>query len=157
MKNAKILIGSLTVLSFLPILGYLMYVIGQVVFMNDYGGNSWQSVLTIIPPLILAVTSWYSQGLLFPDGVKDPTHPIKEIERDLEGNNSHSDSGHGGGSAKVTMDGTPLLPHGGGRQSLNQTAAAAADAGGQNAGGGVSQRSYNSISLSLSESGGKLA
>ena len=140
-----------------------MFVIGQVVFVSD-SGDSWQSVLTLIPPLLLAVVSWYSQGLLFPDGVKDPTHPIKEIEHDLEGNNAHHDGGgdpstggKGGGGAKVMMDATPLLPHGG-RQSLNKDGSTSSSGSEPPANVGVANNhNYNSISSSPADSGGKMA
>ena len=87
-KNVDSLIATITILSLLPLLGYLVFVIGGIIFIDVSHNSSWQSILTIIPAAILLFVSWFSHGLLFPKGIENPTKPEEEVIHDLVGNGS---------------------------------------------------------------------
>ena len=84
-KNVESVMATLTVLSLIPLLAYLTYVIGEIIFKDYSHINNWQSIFTFIPPLVFLLVSWFSYGKLFPKGVSNPTNPGKELVKDLVG------------------------------------------------------------------------
>ena len=126
-SNVVTLVSVLTVLSFMPILVFLIFMIGGIVFTDSPNSSTWKSLFTLAPPALLLFGSWFSRGLLFPQGIKDPADPAEEIVHDLEGNHSaKSPSGGGGGNnghTQVPMgESTPLLVHAHGAESSDHSA-----------------------------------
>lgn len=88
------------VLSFLPLLTFLAYVIGGVLFtatINQLSGV--QGVLAILPSAFLILIGWYSRGRLFPE------EPIAPLHSDLdeESGTGHETSGSSVGVSRPTL------------------------------------------------------
>jgi len=89
-KNNCITIFTLiTVISFLPILAYLTFIIGGIIFAEN-SNSGLQSILTILPSAFLILIAWASRGHLFPQGIHN-SDPAKEIASDLEKGITHKD------------------------------------------------------------------
>ncbi len=73
----------LTVISFLPILGYIAFLIGGIIFAERSDNNIVNSILTLLPSAFLLFVAWASRGRLFPDGIHT-TNAADEIISDLE-------------------------------------------------------------------------
>ena len=87
------IISAVTVIAaimLLPIIAFLAFVIGGILFSNSNQGSGIQSVLTILPSIFLVVAAWFSRGHLFPTGIQDETDPAKEILSDLESGSTQS-------------------------------------------------------------------
>ena len=69
---------------FLPILAFLAFVIGGILFSPQNQPTALQSIITLIPTAFLLIVAWMSKGTLFPEGLSDPADPAKEIASDLE-------------------------------------------------------------------------
>ena len=88
------------VLSFLPLLAFLAYVIGGVLFNASINQlNGVQGVLAILPSAFLILIGWYSRGRLFPE------EPIVPIHSDLdeESGTGHETSGSSVGTHRPTL------------------------------------------------------
>lgn len=68
---------------FLPILGFLVYVIGGILFTSSTQITGLQGVLTLLPSVFLVIAAWFTKGRLFPSGISE-TDPEGEILSDLE-------------------------------------------------------------------------
>ena len=116
-KNLASAVSLLAVIMFLPILAFLAFVIGGILFSPENQPTGVQSIITLIPTGFLLVVAWISKGRLFPEGLHDPTDPAKEIASDLEkGALDHGkggDSPHGG-TASSGVRPTQAPPRGGG-------------------------------------------
>lgn len=115
-QNVGSCLSVLTLLSLFPILFFLVFMIGGIVFNDLPQSGSWKAVFTIIPSATLLYASWFSHGILFPKGITDKGDPAKEIVHDLEGNTS-SPTTAGTNSVHTQIEATPLLshPHNGGQ------------------------------------------
>lgn len=110
-QNMGTCVSVLVIVSLLPLLSFLMFVIGGIIFNESPGSNSWKAIFTLIPSATLLYASWFSHGLLFPKGLTDPGDATKEIAHDLEGSTAKP-SNNNPTHTQVTMDeATPLLPH----------------------------------------------
>ena len=74
----------MAVVMFLPILAFLAFVIGGILFSPQNQPSALQSIITLIPTAFLLIVAWISKGTLFPEGLSDPADPAKEIASDLE-------------------------------------------------------------------------
>lgn len=83
-NNLASAISLTAVVMFLPILAFLAFVIGGILFSPRYQPTALQSIITLIPTGFLLIVAWISKGRLFPEGLHDPTDPAKEIASDLE-------------------------------------------------------------------------
>lgn len=108
-KNTTSLIATITILSVLPLLAYIGFVVGEIIFIDYSHSGNWKSILIAIPPAVLLFISWFSHGLLFPKGMKYPTKPGEELIHDLEGNgSSHNSLSHLSGKGEA-METTSLI------------------------------------------------
>jgi hypothetical protein len=74
----------LTIVTFLPILGFLAFVIGGILFTRSGQVSGLQSVLTLLPSLFLVFAAWFTKGTLFPVGTDEAdldTDIVNELER----------------------------------------------------------------------------
>lgn len=83
-------ITLIAVLTFLPILGFLAFVIGGILFSQSSQNSGLQGILTLIPSGFLLIVAWVSRGTLFPEGIHN-ADPEKEIVSDLEKGATHHD------------------------------------------------------------------
>lgn len=91
-KNLASSISLIAVIMFLPILAFLAFVIGGILFSPQNQPTALQSIITLIPTGFLLIVAWTSKGRLFPEGLHD-ADPAKEIASDLEkGALSHKDN-----------------------------------------------------------------
>ena len=88
-KHNFVVMGTLlTVLLFLPILGFLAFVIGGILFSPSNQLTGLQSLLTILPSIFAVITAWFTHGKLFPKGIED-TDVTEEIVSDSEKGGPH--------------------------------------------------------------------
>lgn len=73
----------ITVLLFLPIIGFLAFVIGGILFSPSNQQTGLQGILTILPSAFLVVAAWFTHGKLFPKGIDNPDAG-EEIVSELE-------------------------------------------------------------------------
>ncbi len=109
--NLRTVLSILTILSITPLLVLLTFMLGGVIFSGSHSSN-WNTLLTLIPSAVLLYSSWYTQGVLFPTGLKDKGNPAEEIIDDLEGKTTHPTSTNSpskGARQDVLNDATPLL------------------------------------------------
>ena len=83
-KNVASAVSLMAVVMFLPILAFLAFVIGGILFSPQNQPSALQSIITLIPTAFLLIVAWISKGTLFPEGLSDPADPAKEIASDLE-------------------------------------------------------------------------
>lgn len=76
-------ISVLTVLSFLPILGFTAFIVGGILFSPSSELNGLQGIITLIPTAFLLFVAWVSHGKLFPKGIHQ-ADAAEEIISDLE-------------------------------------------------------------------------
>lgn len=109
MQNIGSLLSIVAILSLFPLVFFLVFMIGGIIFNDSSESGSWKAILTLIPSAALLYASWFSHGLLFPKGLTDPGDATKEIVHDLEGNTAPPlNPVH----TQVAMnEATPLLPH----------------------------------------------
>ena len=81
--NVIAAVTLITVLLFLPIIGFLAFVIGGILFspLNELTGL--QGIIAIIPSAFLVIAAWFTHGKLFPKGIDDPD-AAGEILSELE-------------------------------------------------------------------------
>ena len=107
-QNIGTLFSLVTILSILPLLFFLIFMIGGSIFNNLPDSNSWKAIFTLFPSAALLYASWFSHGILFPKGLTDPHNATEEIAHDLEGGNSPPPNP---AHTQVPMnEATPLLP-----------------------------------------------
>ena len=112
-KNLASAISLIAVIMFLPILAFLAFVIGGILFAPDNQPTALQSIITLIPTGFLLVVAWISKGRLFPEGLADPTDPAKEIASDLEKgalDHKKGDKPHGATTGETTMPTMAITP-----------------------------------------------
>ena len=74
--NFIVVTQFLSALTFLPVLAYLTYMIGGVIFVaNSSQLSGIQGVLAILPSAFLIIIGWVSHGQLFPSVKNDDQHP----------------------------------------------------------------------------------
>ena len=121
-NNVVAVLSLLTVVSFLPILAYITFVVGGILFTQTTPNNSLQSILTLLPSAFLLFVAWFSRGHLFPKGLHS-TDPAEEIASDLEEgatNEEHKDDkGDEGSDVQVPMTPTPGAARNGELSSYN--------------------------------------
>ena len=83
-KNLSSAVSLIAVIMFLPILSFLAFVIGGILFSPENQPTALQSIITLVPTAFLLIVAWISKGTLFPEGLADPADPAKEIASDLE-------------------------------------------------------------------------
>ena len=89
----------LAIASFLPILAFLAFVIGGILFTRTQQTSGLQSIITLLPSLFLVFAAWFTKGTLFPPGTDEPdleSQVINELETGGGG------GGGGGGSGGDT-------------------------------------------------------
>lgn len=91
--NCVTIFSLVTVISFLPILAYIAFVIGGIIFAETSDNNTVKSVLTLLPSVFLIFVAWASRGHLFPEGLHT-TDATEEIISDLEKGATHGDNHH---------------------------------------------------------------
>ena len=101
-KSFKVDLGYfvrvLAIAAFLPVLGFLAFIIGGILFTGSQQTSGLQSVLTLLPSLVLVFAAWFTKGTLFPAGT-DETDLASEVINELE-------SGGGGNSNPHTHSDT---------------------------------------------------
>ena len=101
-RDLVYVVRVIAIAMFLPILAFLAFVIGGIIF-TDTGAVSWlQSVLTLLPSVVLVFAAWFTKGTLFPAGSTEADIG-SNIINDLEsgGAGSHTNS-----AAKTTTSKT---------------------------------------------------
>lgn len=84
LNNSRVVTQFLSALTFLPILAYLAYMIGGVVFVaNSSQLSGIQGVLAILPSAFLILVGWMSHGQLFPEKVVE-SGSVQEVSEDVE-------------------------------------------------------------------------
>ena len=67
-KNINDFAMLLALLSFLPVIAFLAFVTGGIIFSSSASQLSGvQGILTILPSAVLVLIGWYSKGTLFPE------------------------------------------------------------------------------------------
>ena len=127
-KNLASAVSLVAVIMFLPILAFLAFVIGGILFSPQNQPSALQSIITLIPTGFLLIVAWVSKGTLFPEGLHDPTDPAKEIASDLEkgaGKHGTTPTGGGGGSKPTATAAPPA------RLALNNDPSSSVRSGGE--------------------------
>lgn len=78
------IVTVLAIASFLPILGFLTFIIGGIIFTDSGRPSALQSVLSLLPSVFLVFAAWFTKGRLLPPGTDDAdlgTDIINELER----------------------------------------------------------------------------
>lgn len=91
-NNCVVILSLLTVITFMPILIYIAFVIGGIIFVES-NDNTIRSILTLLPSAFLLFIAWISRGRLFPEGLHD-ADPAAEIASDLEKGATHKSKRH---------------------------------------------------------------
>lgn len=108
-RNIGSFLSVLTIVSLLPLVFFLVFMIGGIIFNDLPESSSWKAIFTLIPSGALLYASWFSHGMLFPKGLTDPGDATKEIAHDLEGDTAPPPNPV---HTQVAMnEATPLLPH----------------------------------------------
>lgn len=110
-QNANAIVSVLTVLSIVPILCFVVFMIGSVIFNESPENSTWKTAFTILPSALLLYGSWYGHGVLFPKGVSDTGNPVKVIEDGLEGDHTQPPPTATESVNAAAHEATPLLPH----------------------------------------------
>ncbi len=104
--NFIVVTQFLSALTFLPVLAYLAYMIGGVIFVASSTQLSGiQGVLAILPSAFLIIIGWVSHGQLFPEKIV-PTDSMAEVSKDVQEAASHSEDVDGD-STKTDTDQHP--------------------------------------------------
>ena len=129
-KNLASAISLVAVIMFLPILAFLAFVIGGILFSPQNQPTALQSIITLIPTGFLLIVAWISKGHLFPAGLHDPTDPAKEIASDLEkgATTDKGDKSHGTTAATKTKPSKALSAS---KVLLNQDPSGSVRSGGE--------------------------
>lgn len=91
--NIGLLIQLLTVISFLPLLVFLSFVIGGIIFTDSTQQlNGIQGILALLPSAFLILIGWYSRGTLFPEELVTSGSIEKDEEKIIMSNTSQGDS-----------------------------------------------------------------
>ena len=101
----------LSIFFFLPILSFLVYIIGGIIFATSSQTTDLQSVLTLLPSLFLVYAAWFTKGKLFPKGVSGDD-PGEEFFSDMEKGGTNNKSKH-------QKSDTPVSPKKGELSSYN--------------------------------------
>ena len=110
-EDVTSVVTLIAVATFLPILGFLAFIIGGILFSESSQSTGLQGILTLIPSGFLLIVAWVSRGALFPEGIHE-TDPGKEIVSDLEkGGTHHSEPPSGGSSPGETHPSRRLKSH----------------------------------------------
>ena len=73
----------LTIAAFLPVLAFLAFIIGGILFAGSQQTSGLQTVLTLLPSLVLVFAAWFTKGSLFPPGT-DETDIESQVINELE-------------------------------------------------------------------------
>ena len=85
---------------FLPILAFLAFLIGGIIFSGPGQVSGLQGFLTLLPSLFLVFAAWFTKGTLFPAGAEDAADLGSDLINDLEnGGKAHSTSSTAAGKA----------------------------------------------------------
>ena len=83
--NIRDIAQLLAVFSFLPVLAFLAYVIGGVIFTASASQLSGlQGILAILPSAVLVLIGWYSKGKIFPEKLIANESSVSQVEEDVE-------------------------------------------------------------------------
>lgn len=95
-KNVLAICQFLSALTFLPILAYLTYIIGGVIFNSSSSELSgFQGILAVLPSASLVVVGWMSRGKLFPEVLIPPIAQTKAaLKSDGGGSDDDGDDEH---------------------------------------------------------------
>ena len=89
--NITLLSQMLAVLSFLPVLAFLAYTIGGILFTVPSNQlNGVQGIISLLPSAFLVLVGWYSRGTIFPEDLPEE----KGGSISLDGNNGESLAHH---------------------------------------------------------------
>ena len=66
------IVRVLAIAAFMPILAFLAFVIGGILFSGSGQASGLQGVLTLLPSLFLVFGAWFTKGRLFPKGTNEP-------------------------------------------------------------------------------------
>jgi hypothetical protein len=81
------LIGQLlAVLSFLPLLAFLVYIIGGIIFTDSPNSlTGVQGILTLLPSVFLVLVGWYTRGKIFPEKIvaDDSISDVEKNEQEV--------------------------------------------------------------------------
>ena len=82
--NAGLIVQLLTVISFFPILVFLSFVVGGILFTDSAQQlNGIQGILALLPSAFLIIVGWYTRGKLFPEELVS-TNSIADLEKNEE-------------------------------------------------------------------------
>ena len=82
--NITLLGKLLAVLSFLPLLAFLTFVIGGIIFTDSSQQLSGvQGVLALLPSVFLLLVGWYTKGQLFPEELT-PSDSMSDLKKNEE-------------------------------------------------------------------------
>ena len=99
-KSFKVDLGYfvrvLAIAAFLPVFGFLAFIVGGILFTGSQQTSGLQSVLTLLPSLVLVFAAWFTKGSLFPAGT-DETDLESEVINELESGGGGGRGGGGGG------------------------------------------------------------
>lgn len=109
--NCVVIFSLLTVITFIPILVYIAFVIGGIIFAENSDNNTLRSILTLLPSVFLLFVAWASRGHLFPKGLHT-TDAAEEIVSDLEKGATHDHKNkHKEETVKAGLVQVPLEPN----------------------------------------------
>lgn len=135
--NITLLSQTLAVFSFIPVLAFLAYTIGGVLFSAPASQlNGVQGIIALLPSAFLVLVGWYSRGTLFPEKFPHDEAGHGSVQQNTNGyqppidhsdSSQHHSSGHttaikleqeikeltnreSGSSGPHTSEQTPLLP-----------------------------------------------
>ena len=91
----------IAIAAFLPILAFLAFVIGGILFNGTEKVSELQRILTLLPSLLLVFAAWFTKGSLFPVGT-DEADLGSEVIHELEGGGGSGGDGGGHKSAETT-------------------------------------------------------
>ncbi|XP_019851856.1 PREDICTED: uncharacterized protein LOC109581846 [Amphimedon queenslandica] len=84
LHNFGLIVQLLAVISFFPILVFLSFVVGGILFTDSADKlNGIQGILALLPSAFLILVGWYTHGKLFPEELVS-TNSIADIEKNAE-------------------------------------------------------------------------
>ena len=84
LNNFGLIVQLLAVISFFPILVFLSFVVGGILFTDSTQQlNGIQGILALLPSAFLILVGWYTHGKLFPEELVS-TNSIADIEKNAE-------------------------------------------------------------------------